>query len=191
LIWTALEVAAVVFTLINVWLAVKENIWTWPTGIVCVLLTLVVLWHQQFYLNAWLQLVYFGLSIHGWYEWLHGGENKTERRVSRTSARAWGVLIVIGVVLTMVLLALERRFAADAALPLWDSSTAAFSIVGQYMLNMKMIENWIIWILVDVAYVFMYTDQKLYYLAALNAFLLIFCVKGLIDWRRSMARFAA
>ena len=52
---TPLEIAAVVFTLANVWLAVKENIWTWPAGLVSVTLYLVVFWRAHLYLNAWLQ----------------------------------------------------------------------------------------------------------------------------------------
>ena len=184
-IWTALEVVAVLFTLVNVWLAIKENMWTWPTGIVAVLLTFVLYWHKLIYLNAWLQIVYFLLSIHGWYEWLHGGLNKTERRVSWASGLTWATTIPIGVALTLLLFYLERRFAPGGSLPVWDAMTTAFSIVGQYMLNMKLIENWIIWMLVDVVYVFMLVDQHLYYLAALNAFLFILCIKGFIDWRRS------
>jgi nicotinamide mononucleotide transporter len=183
--WTALEVAAVIFTLINVWLAVKENMWTWPTGIVAVLLTFVLYWHKLIYLNAWLQIVYFVLSIHGWYEWLHGGVNKTERRISWASGRTWAISMPAGVALTLLLFYLERRFAPAGSLPIWDAVTTAFSIVAQYMLNMKIIENWIFWALIDMIYVFMLVDQHLYYLAALNGFFIILCAKGLIDWRRT------
>jgi nicotinamide mononucleotide transporter len=190
-LWTAIELGAVLFTLVNVWLAVKENMWTWPTGIVAVLLTFVLYLHQLIYLNAWLQIVYFVLSIHGWYEWLHGGVNKTERRISYASARTWMVTMPAGLLLTAALFYLERRFAPAGTLPFWDALTTAFSIVGQYMLNMKIIENWIIWAIVDVMYVFMLIDQHLYFLAALNAFLCILCVKGLIDWRRTERSFAS
>ena len=56
------------------------------------------------------------------------------------------------------------------------------------MLNMKVLENWIIWAVVDVIYVVMLVDQHLYYLAALNGFFIILCAKGFIDWRRSSER---
>ena len=127
-----------------------------------VLLYLSFFWHTHLYLNAGLQIVYFVLSIHGWYEWLHGGVNKTELTITRASARMWAVLMSIGVVLTLVLFWLLRRTAHDASLPIWDAVTTAFSIVGQYMLNMKIVENWLIWALVDIIYVFMFIDQKLY-----------------------------
>ena len=60
--FTPLELVAVVFTLANVWLAIKEKIWTWPAGIVSVLLYLIVFWRSHLYLNAWLQVVYFVMS---------------------------------------------------------------------------------------------------------------------------------
>jgi len=183
--FTPLELVAVAFTLANVWLAIKENIWTWPTGIASVLLYLVVFWRSHLYLNAGLQIVYFVLSIHGWYEWLHGGVNKSELKVTHASRRMWAALMLIGVVLTVALLWLLRLTAHDASLPLWDAITVAFSLVGQYMLNMKIVENWIIWAAVDVIYVVMFIDQKLYPTAVLYAFLLFLCVKGLLDWRRS------
>ena len=183
--FTPLEIAAVIFTLANVWLAVKENIWTWPTGIVSVLLYLIVFWRSHIYLNAGLQVVYFLLSIHGWYEWLHGGANKTELKIRRASSRMWVVLMSIGAVLTVVFFWLLRMTTHDSSLPIWDALTTAFSIVGQYMLNTKIVENWLIWALVDIIYVVMFIDQKLYPTAALYAFFVFLCIKGLIDWHRS------
>lgn len=183
--FTPLEIAAVIFTLANVWLAIRENIWTWPTGIVSVLLYLVVFWRTHLYLNAGLQVVYFVLSIQGWYEWLHGGENKTELKVTHVSSRAAAVLTAIGVALTGGLFVGLRMTSHDASLPIWDALTTAFSLVGQYMLNMKIVENWIVWAAVDVIYVVMFLDQKLYPTAALYAFFVVLCVKGYFDWRRS------
>ena len=183
--FTPLEMIAVLFTLANVWLAIKENIWTWPTGIASVLLYLVVFWRSHLYLNAGLQIIYFVLSIHGWYEWLHGGVNKSELTIKHASPRMWAVLMSIGAALTLALLWLLRLTTHDASLPIWDAVTTAFSIVGQYMLNMKIVENWLIWAIVDVIYVVMFIDQKLYPTAVLYAFFVFLCVKGLIDWRRS------
>ena len=183
--FTPLELVAVVFTLVNVWLAIKEKMWTWPAGIASVLLYLIVFWRSHLYLNAWLQVVYFVMSIHGWYEWLHGGKNKTELRITRANPRMWAALMSIGAAITLILLWLLRLTAHDASLPIWDALTTAFSLVGQYMLNMKIVENWLIWALVDIIYVVMFIDQKLYPTAILYAFFVFLCVKGLIDWRRS------
>jgi nicotinamide mononucleotide transporter len=183
--FTPLELVAVVFTLANVWLAIKEKIWTWPAGIISVLLYLIVFWRAHLYLNAWLQVVYFVMSIHGWYEWLHGGAHKTELTITKASPRMWAVLMSAGAVITLVLLWLLRLTAHDASLPIADAVTTAFSLVGQYMLNMKIVENWLMWAIVDVIYVVMFIDQKLYPTAVLYAFFVFLCLKGLLDWHRS------
>src|SRR5438105_12405733 len=134
---TPLEILAVAFTLANVWLAIKENMWTWPTGIVSVILYGVVFYQSRLYANAGLQVVFFVMSIHGWFEWLHGGKNKTELTITKATPRMWAVLMSIGAVITLILLWLLRLTADDASLPIWDALTTAFSLVGQYMLNMK------------------------------------------------------
>ncbi len=189
--FTPLEIAAVVFTLANVWLAVRENIWTWPTGIVSVVLYLIVFWRTHLYLNAWLQVIYFILSIHGWYEWLHGGENKTELKIAHASPRLSALLAAAGFALTGGFFYALRATAHDASLPVWDAVTTAFSLVGQYMLNMKIVENWIVWAAVDVIYVVMFIDQRLYLTSGLYALFIVLCVKGYLDWRRSAAAIAS
>jgi nicotinamide mononucleotide transporter len=179
---TPLETIAVAFTLANVYLAVKENIWTWPTGIVSVLLYLVVNWRAHLYANAVLQLLYFVLSIHGWYEWLHGGRNKSERQVSAATWRVWLATVVGGAVLTLPIWWVLRT--SDSS-PVMDAATTAYSIVGQFLLNFKIIENWIVWALVDIVYVVIYVEQSLRLTAALYAFFILLCVKGYIDWRKT------
>jgi nicotinamide mononucleotide transporter len=181
----------VLFTLANVWLVVKEHIWTWPFGIVSVLLYLLVFWRSHLFLNAGLQVVYLVLSIHGWYEWLHGGEQRSELRVRRATPRTWLAPITGGIAATALLLGLLRVVGTSESLPLWDAITTAFSLAGQWMLNTKVVENWFVWAAVDVIYVVMFIHQKLYLTAGLYALFIVLCVKGFLDWRRSAASSAA
>jgi nicotinamide mononucleotide transporter len=182
--FTPLETAAVVFTLCNVWLAVKENIWTWPTGIVSVLLYLVVNWQAHLYANAMLQVLYFALSIHGWYEWLHGGKNRSERQITLATPAAWAMTLGGGALLTLPIFYLLRMSGSSSS-PVMDAATTAYSIVGQVLLNLKITENWIIWALVDIVYVVIYVQQSLRLTAILYAFFVLLCLKGYIDWRRT------
>ena len=185
MVFTPLENLAVVFILANVWLAVKENIWTWPTGIVGVLLYLVVNWRAHLYANALLQLLYFALSIHGWYEWLHGGKNRSERRIAAASARVWVATILGGAILTLPIWYVLRMTGSSSS-PVMDAATTAYSIVGQVLLNLKIVENWVVWVLVDVVYVVIYIQQRLYLTAALYALFVILCAKGYLDWRHAV-----
>jgi nicotinamide mononucleotide transporter len=182
--FTPLEIAAVAFTLAGVILAIYENIWTWPIGIAGVLLYLVVNWHAHLYANGILQIVYFVLSIHGWYEWLHGGTNKTELYVTRTTRRQWIGCSIATVVLTIAIFEL-LRLTTDATFPFWDALTTAISLVAQWMMNEKLLENWMVWFVVDVIYVVIYIQQSLYLTAGLYAIFVVLCVWGYIDWLRS------
>jgi nicotinamide mononucleotide transporter len=72
--------------------------------------------------------------------------------------------------------------------PVMDAATTAYSVVGQILLNLKYVENWIIWVAVDVVYVVIYVQQKLVLTAALYALFVVLCAKGFVDWRRDAAR---
>jgi nicotinamide mononucleotide transporter len=187
---TPLEIAAALFILANVWLATKENIWTWPTGIAGVILYAIVNYKAGLYANAALQIVYFVLSIIGWYEWLHGGENKSELHVRRTTKRQWIGCAIASVVLWVALYAL-LRWTHNAQQLLIDSGTTALSLVGQWMMNEKLLENWWFWLIVDIAYVPMYLNSGNWLTAGLYAVFCILCIKGIVDWKRSLIASAA
>ena len=182
---TPLEIAAAAFILVNVWLATKENIWTWPTGIIGVILYTIVNYKAKLYANAGLQVVYFVLSIHGWYEWLHGGENKSELHVRRTTARQWIGCAIASVVLTAAVMQL-LRWTQDSQQTFLDSATTALSLVGQWMMNEKLLENWWFWLIVDIAYVPIYLKSGNWLTSGLYALFCILCIKGIVDWKRSM-----
>jgi nicotinamide mononucleotide transporter len=179
--FTPLEVLAVAFILANVWLAVKVNIWTWPAGIIGVLLYLVVNWRAHLYANALLQILYFILSIHGWWEWLHGGQDRSERPIMKATPRVWTMTVIGGAVMTIPMYWLLVRSGSSSS-PVMDSATTAYSIVGQVLLNLKYVENWIVWIAVDIVYVVIYVEQKLMLTAALYALFVVMCAKGWKDW---------
>ncbi len=184
---TPLEIVAVLFTLANVWLMVKENIWGWPAAIVGVSLYAVVNYQAHLYSNAGLQIVYLVLSVHGWYQWLHGGADKTELRVSRTSRRAWILCLLAGIAGTGVLILLLRT-PGDAALPFWDAFTTSFSLVGQWMMNKKLLENWIVWLVVDIIYVPIYAARSYHLTAGLYAVFCVLAWRGWVEWKRSISQ---
>jgi len=180
------EVLAVVFGIVSVYLSTREHIWSWPTALVNVGLYFVVFYEAKLYADMGLQVVYFGLSLYGWYEWLYGGANRTELHVSRTS-RPLGVrLLIIGIVCAAVLGTLLARF-TDAALPYVDSATTSTSLVAQWMMTRKILENWAVWMAVDVVYVGMFIYKHLYLTAGLYTVFFVLAVMGYVQWKRSLA----
>jgi nicotinamide mononucleotide transporter len=181
------EVVGVAFGAVAVYLTVRENIWCWPTGLVNVLLSAVVFAQTRLYADMGLQLVYVVLCLYGWYAWLHGGANRGALAVARTPTSTLVGLAALGVAFAVGLgLFLHQK--TDAALPYWDASTASFSLVAQWMQTRKWIENWLVWIGVDVVYVGIYVVKGLFLMAGLYAAFLVLAVAGLLAWRRSLAR---
>jgi nicotinamide mononucleotide transporter len=181
------EIAAFLFTGVSVWLSVKQHIASWPTAIVGVGLYSVVCWDAKLYADMGLQVVYLVLSIYGWYEWLHGGEDHGRLAVSRTPV-AWGLALLAAGTLFTVGFGLFLKLRTDAALPYPDAATTGFSLVAQWMTTRKWLENWLLWIVVDAAYVLICISQRLFPMAALYAVFLAMAVIGYKEWRTSMAR---
>ena len=181
-----LELIAALVGALSVWLSVRQNIWSWPTAIVNVVLYAIVFYEAKLYADMGLQVIYAILSIYGWYEWLYGGAGRTELRVSRTGPRR-GVLLAVIAAAGSALLGVFLHRETDAALPFMDSFLSSTSLVAQWMMTKKLLENWLVWIGVDVLYVGMFIFKGLFLTAGLYAVFLALAVKGYIDWRRSLA----
>ena len=182
---SSIEIVAAVFGVISVFLSVRQNIWSWPTAIVNVGLYIIVFYESKLYADTGLQVVYVVLNAYGWYYWLYGGKNRTELPVSRTPARLWLLLVALGAAGTALIGTLLSR-KTDAALPYVDAMTTSTSLVAQWMMTRKLLENWIIWVAVDVVYIGMYIYKSLYVTAVLYLIFLILSAMGYVQWRRSL-----
>lgn len=182
---TPLEVIAFVTGAVSVYLSVKENIWSWPTAIVNVTLYFALFLEHGLYSDMGLQLVYLTLSVYGWYQWLHGGANRTVLLVSRASRRMWAVSLGGGVVFWLLLSSITSRV-PGVALPHLDAGLTTLSLVAQWMMTRKILENWALWILADIIYVPMFIYKGLWLTAGLYGVFLVLAIMGLVQWRRSL-----
>ena len=184
------ELAAAVIGAVSVSLSVRESVWSWPTGIVNVLMYVWVFWCARLYADMGLQVVYAGISVYGWWHWLHGGAQRSVLPVSHMPARYRLPLVAGTVAFAVVVGALLHR-GTDASLPWADASLTAASLAAQWMLSRKYVENWLVWIAADVAYVALFSYERLWCSAALYAVFLVLAVAGWRAWRRSLAESAA
>ena len=183
---SCLELVAVIFGVVSVLLSVKENIWSWPTALVNVALYFALFHTAGLYSDMGLQVIYFALSLYGWYEWLYGGKNRTALTVSRTSGRLWAILAAIGIVVWAALGKLTSHM-PGVALPYVDAATTTISLIAQYLMTRKLLENWALWIAVDVVYVGMFIFKGLYLTAGNYAIYLVLAVMGHVAWKKSLA----
>lgn len=165
-------------------LAARRNVWTYPIGIANNVVFLAVFVPAGLYASAALQLVYLVLGVHGWIRWTRGVEHD-RGYVARTPRRAVPWLIAVAIVGTAVLTWVLATF-TDSQVAVADAATTSASLVAQYMLNRKWIENWGVWIAVDVAFVGLSIATELWIIAALYALFIVLCIGGWRGWTRVM-----
>src|SRR5205807_7769474 len=127
------------------------------------------------------------MSIYGWYGWLYGGEARSELAVSRASVRMWLWCGAVGIAFWFLDASLTARL-KGVAFPYIDAGTTTISLIAQWMMTRKLLENWMLWILVNLVYVPVLLVKGLYPTAILYSVLLLLAIKGLVDWRRSFTR---
>ncbi len=181
----ALEYVAAFFGVVSVYLSVKQNVWSWPTAIVNVGLYAIVFHSSRLYADMGLQVVYVIVSFYGWYQWLYGGKNRTELKVSKTPWKLAVFLTFIGLSFALLLGTVLHR-TTNAALPYMDSLTTSTSLVAQWMMTKKLLENWLVWVAVDVVYIAMFISRSLYVTALLYLPFLILSVMGYRQWKASL-----
>ncbi len=179
------EFVAAVITAYSIWLGTKQNIWYYPTGLVALVMYTWIYFASKLYAESLLQIVCFALMLYGWYEWLHGGENKHELPVARTPKWAWNRGIAAGIVGSALVIAMQLRF-TDNPNPYVDSSLLVWSLVAQWMTARKWIENWILWIVINTFSVPLYIVRHLWFTAGLYVALWILAVLGYLQWRKSL-----
>lgn len=180
---TWLEAVSFVTGAVCVWLVVRENIWNFPIGLLNVATFSVVFFNSRLYADAGLQVVYFFLGIVGWIWWLRGGANYTQLKISRVGWREAACLLVSFVACTLALWNLLYQVGGSASF--WDALTTSLSLVSQWMLNRKLLENWLGWIVVDAIYIPLYLSKGLYLTAILYAVFLCMAILGWNQWYRS------
>lgn len=180
---TWLEAVSFLTGALCVWLTVKENIWNFPLGLVNVATFCVVFFNAQLYADASLQVVYFVLGVVGWYQWLHGGKERSALRVSLASTAERLLVLASIVTLTVILWQTLRLVGGSASF--WDALTTSISLAAQWLLNRKRLENWIAWIVVDVIYIPLYAYKELHLTALLYAVFLVMATMGFFHWRKT------
>ena len=168
-----------------VWLTILKNVWNFPIGIANSFFLGIVFLGGRLFADAGLQLMFIALGFQGWWLWLHGGARRTELPVgvaNRIDFWQSAALTLIALPLFTWRLTLIK----DAA-PFWDAAITVFSVVAQVLLNRKRIENWWVWLGVDLVSVWLYAVKHFYLTAVLYAIYCAMAVWGYTAWRKDLA----
>jgi nicotinamide mononucleotide transporter len=166
---------------ICVYLVVRANVHNFWTGILNSALFLVLFATARLWADASLQFTYIVLGFVGWWQWLHGGRDRTALKIGRASARMLLACIAFVVLGTLVLTPVLRQ-AHDIA-PLLDALTTSLSLAAQFLLNAKKIQNWLFWIAADVIYTPLYLVKHLNLTGIVYVAFLGLAISGALRWR--------
>ncbi|MYL97605.1 nicotinamide riboside transporter PnuC [Novosphingobium sp. FGD1] len=176
-----IEWIAAALGLANIALLVRRSAWNYPFGMAMVALYAVVFFEAKLYGEAGLQLFFFAAQAWGWLLWVRAGSGDTQvpvRRLDNMSRVLW----VMGAAALALNLGWAMDRFTDASLPYADAAIAGTSIAAQILLAFRRIENWILWIAVDIAAIALYLVKGLWPTAGLYLVFLAMSALGLREW---------
>lgn len=179
------ENIASVLGVVNIVLLVRRSIWNYPFGIAMVTLYGFVFFEARLFSDAALQVFFFVVQIYGWWVWYHARDSAGLVKVELMSAQSrfvWAAVIVAATIADRWFLA---NYTSDVA-PWLDANTTAMSVVAQYLLSIRKIENWILWIVTDIVQIGLYYWKGLYPTTGLYVLFLAISAVGLYEWLREL-----
>jgi nicotinamide mononucleotide transporter len=187
-----LELIATIAGLLAVWLSAKERIINWPIGLVNVVLSFFVFFQFSLYSDMLLQIYFFITGVYGWWQWTRQDTVSSEKIVKisyltrqQQLGMATAILfftIVFGASVGHFHQWFPSIFQQPAAFPYADSLIMVMSLFGNFLLTVKKIESWILWVLVDVIAPIIYFQKGMLLFTIMYVIFLGIAIFALLNW---------
>ena len=178
----ALEIFAVIFALLYLFLAMKQNVACWYAAFLSTLIYIIIYWDVSLYMESLLNFYYLLMAIYGWINW-----NK-KSQIDKNYVISWSYQNHIVVILLILILTVISGFSlqkTDAVYPYLDSFTTWASVITTFMVAQKILSNWIFWIIINSVAIFLNFDRELYLTVILLMTYQVMSVYGYYQWRKS------
>lgn len=185
---TWLELVAFAIALLMVACNMREIHWGWPLAAISSAMYCALFWRSGLYAEAMLQVFFATLAAWGWLQWLRGGvgAHATVPRIHRMTGHQWWTALLASAALWPAIAWVLIRH-TDSTVPWWDSLPTALSVVAQVMLGRKFIENWLLWLVVNLVSIGLFAHKALWLTVGLYALFALLSVAGWRAWSRRMA----
>ena len=178
------EITGSILSLIYLYLSITQKVSLWVFGFLASAMYVIVFFDSKLYADMSLQVYYLVVSIYGWINWKRGKEEK-ELPATVTTRKTWLQLALATIGIYFIYYFVLRYF-TDSTIPKSDSVVGALSIIATWMLARKLIDNWIVWIVVDAFCVGLYLYKELYTTAGLFVVYTIMAIVGYFQWKKSI-----
>lgn len=188
-----LELLAVLTGLAATWYAARANIITWIFAVINAVLFFMLYYQVNLYSAMTLQLFFFGNAFYGWFNWKRQGGNGNEPVTLLThKARVfWAAAIILlslamGTVMGRIHLWLPELFPVRATFVYTDAMIAIMSISASLLCARLKLENWVLWIILNVMSIAMYAMRGIMLVSVQYVIFLAMAIYGFIQWKRKV-----
>ncbi|MDD2243725.1 MAG: nicotinamide riboside transporter PnuC [Dysgonamonadaceae bacterium] len=179
------EIIGVIIGLLYIYYEYKASKWLWPIGVIMPIVYIIIYYYGKFYADMGIQFYYFFAGIYGWIKWSKGESSEDTLPISSTPKQYYFRMLLVTVALFIMIAFVLIKF-TDSPVPYGDSLTTALSILAMWMLANKYIEQWWVWVIVDLISSGLYFWKGLTPTAILYAIYAIIAVFGYFKWRSIM-----
>ncbi|NDV58877.1 nicotinamide riboside transporter PnuC [Bacteroides sp. 519] len=181
-----LEILGTIVGLVYLWLEYKASIWLWITGVIMPAIYIFIYYDAGLYADMGINVYYLGAAIYGLAVWAAGSKkNKGELPITHTPVNTILPMMVICIVSFLGIAWLLINY-TNSDVPWIDSFTTALSIIGMWMLARKYLEQWLVWLVVDVVSAGLYIYKELYFTSGLYAVYAVIAIFGYCKWKKMM-----
>ena len=182
-----LEGIAFIFGIVSVWFAKQENIWVYPTGIICTVITVYLLFINSYIGDMMMNLYYSIMSVYGWWNWSRKKDNLYVLPISRTNQKEKQVGVFLFVFTMLVTYGVYRGFNYTLEIPNYiDIVTSGIFFTAMWYMANKKIENWVLWIVGDLITIPLYAYRGLGMLSLQYLIFTILAIYGYLEWKKSL-----
>jgi nicotinamide mononucleotide transporter len=184
----AIEIVTFIFGILSVYFAKKENILVYPTGMICTLLSVYIMFHANYYADMSINIYYSIMSIYGWYQWKKVTNGET-LSVSRTNTKEKIIGIILFIITAIICIIIYNFFEYKLQINNYlDVFTTSLFFTAMWYMAKKKIENWTLWIIGNTFAVYIFFDRQIYIIAFQYIIFTILAVLAYIEWKKYLVK---
>jgi nicotinamide mononucleotide transporter len=183
-----IEIIIFIFGVLSVYFAKKENVLVYPTGIICTILSVYIMFRAKYYADMSINIYYSIMSVYGWFQWkkITNGEVLS---ISRTNLKEKIIGIVLFLITAIICIYIYKFFDYKLQLNNYlDIFTTSLFFTAMWYMAKKKIENWTLWIVGNTFAVYIFFDRQLYIIAIQYIIFTILAISAYIEWKKYLAK---